>query len=422
MARTVRDARLDTRSARQRLPIRSKPYWRTITEGTHLGYRRGARGGKWLARWRAAGSSEGYREAVIGEADDFADADGDRILNFAQAQDAARRWCSEQTKPKDDKGPYTVGDALDDYIDAFTGKSLYATRKRADVLIRPTLGTVEVAQLTPAQIAKWHRERAAAPARLRTGKLAREPNVRPADSDEAKRRRRSTANRDLTVLKAALNRAFREGKCPSDDAWRRVKPFPKADGARLRYLSDSEARRLVNACDPSFRPMVVAALLTGARYGELAGAQVRDFDEQAGVLWLTDTKAGKPRPCYLDDEGVRHMTAAGAGRAGTDPLFRRPDGKRWNPSQQARPLAAACAAAKLEPTGFHDLRRTYGARLALRGVPLPVIAQALGHADTRITARHYAHLSTSYVSDTIRTNVAGLGIVDETNVVPVEGR
>jgi integrase len=87
---------------------------------------------------------------------------------------------------------------------------------------------------------------------------------------EATRRRRSTANRTLTILKAALNHAWREGKTPSDDAWRRVRPFPEADAARVRYLTMDEARRLLHACDEDFREIVEAALLTGARYGELA--------------------------------------------------------------------------------------------------------------------------------------------------------
>src|SRR3546814_14145330 len=70
--------------------------------------------------------------------------------------------------------------------------------------------------------------------------------------------------------KAALNAAYRNGKAPADDALRRVRPFPKAETPKLRYLQEDEIRRLVNACDPAFRPMVQAALLTGARYAELA--------------------------------------------------------------------------------------------------------------------------------------------------------
>lgn len=71
----------------------------------------------------------------------------------------------------------------------------------------------------------------------------------------------------LSVLKAALNRAFEEGKVPSDDAWRRVKPFRSVDAARVRYLTEDETRRLVNTCNPDSRPLVQAALFTGARYG-----------------------------------------------------------------------------------------------------------------------------------------------------------
>ncbi|MBK7284935.1 MAG: tyrosine-type recombinase/integrase [Sphingomonadales bacterium] len=173
----------------------------------------------------------------------------------------------------------------------------------------------------------------------------------------------------------------------------------------------------MNACDVSFRPMVKAALLTGARYSELAGLEVRDFDRQSQTLWLRETKAGTARAVYLEAEGVRLFDDATVGKAAGDLVLPRSDGKRWGRRKQARPLAAACKAAKLEPTGFHDLRRTYGARLALRGVPMAVIAEALGHADERITRKHYAHLSKSYVADTVREAVAGLGIVAESNVV-----
>jgi integrase len=257
---------------------------------------------------------------------------------------------------------------------------------------------------------------AAAPALLRSG-AGRAQNVRvTADTDEGRRRRRSSANRVLTILKAALNTAYRNGKVSADDAWRRVKPFAKADSCKLRYLSDDEARRLTNACDPTFRPMVQAALLTGARYAELARLTARDFDRQARTLWLRETKAGVSRAVYLEDEGARLFEQFSAGKDGEAPMFPRPDGRSWSASQQARPLAAACIAARLEATGFHDLRRTYGARLALRGVPMAVIAEALGHADERITRRHYAHLSKSYVADTVRAAVAGLGIVAEGNV------
>ena len=421
MGRAVRDVRIDKREARMKLVTRSEPYWRLVSEGCHLGYYRGARGGKWVARFRKPGNAGGYAKTTLGEADDVRDADGEAILSFRQADDAAREWFDKQARgDKRPTGkPYTVGDALDDYIENFAGKSLTATKSRVEAIIRPALGTVVVDALTAKQIADWHKERGKSPAKLRTGKLAKEINVREASDEDALRRRRSTANRDLTVLKAALNRAFREGDARSDDAWRKVKAFKAVDTAKARYLTDDEARRLVNAMDPAFRPMAQAAMLTGARYGSLCKAKVRDFDPQSGTVTLPDTKGGRAVVIYLEGEGGALFSRAAVGKLPTANLFMHPAGRQWAASEQSRYIQSACKDGAVPTCTFHDLRRTYGARLARAGVPMPVIAEALGHADERMTRKHYAHLGPSYISTTIRQHAAGMGIVEPDNVLPL---
>jgi integrase len=418
MARTVHHHRLAKRAERARLQPAREPYWALIAEGQHLGYYKGDRGGRWVARYRPPGRAGGYQKRTLGAADDTADANGQTVFDWKQAQDAARAWFALlDANGGRVAGPYLVADALDDYLAGFRGKSVEKTRYRVESAIRPTLGGLDCDKLTAVKLRNWLEGRAASPARLRSSALSSRKNERAADTPEAKRARRATANRDWAVLRAALNAAYRAGRIASDDAWRRVKPFQKADGARLRYLSDDEARRLVNACDPAFRPLVQAALLTGARYQELAAARVQDFDAGAAVLLLTDTKAGKARPCYLEADGAALMTSAALGRRAFDLLFPRPDGGRWGPSQQARFMARASEAARLEPAAtFHDLRRSYGARLARAGVPMAVIAEALGHADERVTRRHYAHLAPAYVGETIRRHAAGLGIVEPAGV------
>lgn len=423
MARMIQNVALYKREQRLRLDPRKKPYWMVLNEGEHLGYYKGQRVGKWVVRYRSPGTKGNYHERTIAEADDYADADAEVILDFKQAQEAARKWFAEIER-NDGRvvGPYTVSDALDDYIAGFQGKDLANTKRRINAIIRPDLGSHEVGKLTSKIIKNWLNLQARRPARLRTAKNAEQNYRETPDSDEARRKRKASANRIFTILKAALNAAYRDGKASSDDAWRRVKPFPKVDKAKLHYLSDEESRRLVNACAPSFRPMVQAALLTGARYAELANLECRDFDGQSQTIWLRETKSGVERAVYLEDEGLGLFEQAIAGKLTIDPIFPRPDGKKWGPSQQARPLASACEKAKLERTGFHDLRRTYGARLALRGVPMAVIAEALGHSDERITRRHYAHLSKSYVADTVREAVAGLGVVSKSNVTPFAKR
>jgi hypothetical protein len=73
---------------------------------------------------------------------------------------------------------------------------------------------------------------------------------------ETVRRRRATANRVLTYLKAALNHAWRAGLVPSDEAWRRVKPFKPVDAPVIRYLSHDEITRLLNVCQRAFRDLL----------------------------------------------------------------------------------------------------------------------------------------------------------------------
>ena len=421
MARTVRDYRLENRAARDRLPRRAEPYWMLLNEGFHLGYYRGKSVAKWVARHRPAGRAGGYSKVTLGEVDDFADADGVRVLDYRQAQDAARAWLRTIEGGAAVKASYTVGDALDDYIKAFAGKDLVNTKRRIEQFVRPALGAVKLSRLTAQHVRDFHNERANSAARLRT-RSGEDQKYRPLDDADARRKRRATANRDLTVLKAALNQAYLNGRIGIDVAWRVVKPFKGVDGARLRYLADDEARRIVNAAGPEFRPIVQAALLTGARWGELRRVRVQDFDLKAATVVLQETKGAESRICYLEAEGLSLFTAQGAGKSSKDLLFPAPGGKVWADSTQIRRMVDASDIGKVEPpASFHDLRRSYGARLARAGVPISVIAQALGHKDERITRKHYAHLSPSYVSQTVRQHAAGLGIVQETNVVKLTG-
>lgn len=172
MARTVENADLQNRQQRLQLEIRKKPYWMTLSEGQHLGYYRGRRVRKWVARFRKPGGSHSYQEATIAEADDYADSDGSKILSFKQAQETARRWFADigQTDYASSR-PYFVTNALDDYLESFAGKDLENTRRRIEAIIRPQIGGHDTAKLTAKIIMDWHLALANAPARLRTARL-----------------------------------------------------------------------------------------------------------------------------------------------------------------------------------------------------------------------------------------------------------
>jgi integrase len=419
VARTVRNQKLDTRSARAKLPAKKSPYWVSLAPGCALGYRKGPKGAVWLAKIVRDGMR---RETTLGTADDVLDPDGVLAIGYPQAQAKAREWFEAVVRPATHAGPYTVRAAAADYLDWFraTGrKSIKETEASVNAFILPRLGDEEVATLTAARLRKWLAEIAASPPRLRTRPGQRQ-NVRDTSDDpEASRRRCATANRILTVLKAALNHAWREAKAPSDEAWRRVVPFREADTARVRHLDRDECRRLVNACPEPLRGIVRGALLTGARYGELARMRVADFHHDSGTLLVRQSKAGKVRHVELTTEGLGFLYGITAGRANTEFLFHR-DGASWGKSQQQRPLVEACHAATVTPAiSFHTLRHTYASLMVMDGVPLIVVARNLGHSDTRMVEKHYGHLTSSYIREAIRLAQA-IGISDrEANIVPL---
>jgi integrase len=425
MARIVRNPKIDTRSARTKLPLRAEPYWTVISAGCALGYRRGAKGGTWVARFRDETGKQHY--GALGAADDARDADGLSVFSFPQAQGRARDWF--RIKAAEQAGdfvpldrPYTVTDAVTDYLADYkrrSGKASDRVEAAVRAWIQPELGGLPLAKLTKARIQSWHQKIADTPPRLRT-KIGEAQKHREADaSTEGVRRRRSAANRVLTVLKAALNHAHRERRCTSDDAWRQIRSFREADAVRLRYLSDDEARRLTSVCPVDFRALVTAALLTGCRYGELTTLIVDDFNPDVGTIRIPVSKSGKPRHVVLTQEGRDFFAALTAGRPGGARIFLRKNGRTWGKSEQQRPLAAACDAARLDPPlNFHGLRHTYASRLAMRNVPLAVIAVQLGHADTRMVEKHYGHLSAGYVAETVRAAYGTLGILDPQSAEP----
>jgi integrase len=422
MARTVRNSKIDTRNVRLKLPQRREPYWSVISPGAYIGYRRGT-SGTWIARIRIDGRQ--HYEAV-GAADDVRDANGLDVLSFAQAQEQARAWfdrkgCELAGLGEPQAGPYTVADAIEDYLaarEARGGKGSGHDRTTAAARIVPALGKIDISRLTSRQITAWLNELSQAPKHVRSSRGGPQ-RTRELDKDdvEAVRRRRASANRILAILRAALTFAWQSHKVSIDEAWRRIKPFREAAAPVVHYLCDDESRKLVNATQGRFRDLVRGALVTGCRYGELVRMRAADFNASSGTVTVKVSKSGKPRHVVLADEGRALFEQLTAGLAPQDLIFRRDDSAAWARSHQQRPLAEASKVAKLDPPAtFHILRHSYASSLAMRGVPMGVIAAQLGHADTRMTEKHYAHLAPSYVADTIRAALPGLGIIEPNNI------
>jgi integrase len=150
---------------------------------------------------------------------------------------------------------------------------------------------------------------------------------------------------------------------------------------------------------------------------------VRDFSSDAGALLIRETKSGKsgkPRHVPMDDEAAKFFATVTAGRPSNERIFRRADGGVWGKSHQARPLLEACRAARIEPpANFHALRHTWASHRVMKGAPLLVVAQVLGHSDTRMVEKHYGHLAPSYIRDAVRATGMDLGAHQAGNVTPL---
>ncbi len=399
MSRLSRDHRLETRQARTRLKLRHEPYWRQIHHGLFVGYRKGAKGGAWVVRKLQDGR---YCKRKLGIADDRQDANDQDVLSYKQAHLKAIAFAQKQTDAEHGLD-YTVAQAMRDYLVWHRVNS--RNHENTDSVIRanilPRLGRFRLEDLTTAILRRWHTKRAEI----------------DSDDPERRRRRKATANRNLSVLKAALNHAWENGNADNAEIWRRVRPFKGVEAATVRYLTEAEARCLLGACAPDFRRLVRGALLTGCRYGELTRLVASDFEREAGVITIRLSKAGKVRHVPLNAEGRLFFTRITSGMQREQIVFTKANGIEWRSAEQARPMRRACQVAGIDPpVSFHILRHTYGSFLAKRAVSLQVIAKLLGHSDTRMTEKHYAHLQPDYVAQMVRENLPQLE-TQEKNVV-----
>ncbi|WP_244643679.1 tyrosine-type recombinase/integrase [Alsobacter metallidurans] len=335
-------------------------------------------------------------------------------MSADQARDRARSWAKAIRAGGVKVSPtLTVGGVVERYIEAREAegmKSVYDARSRFRTHISPKLGGLMVTELTLDRLTRWRNEMAKSAKRLRTAKGAAKQNIREiaAGDSDGLRRRRDTANRTLTLLKAALNWARDHRLVDDDSAWRLTKPFRGTTAARVRFLDINEQQRLLDSVEGPLRDLIAAALMTGARFGELARLSARDFDPTNGTIFIAESKSGKARHVPLTPGGATLFARLARGKAGEDPLLSRIAGERWKPATYQRSFKEALQRAGLDNLTLHELRHSYASAMVRAGAPLIVVAEALGHSDTRMAEKHYAHLAPSFVADTIRRTAPNL--------------
>jgi integrase len=418
MARTVGSKALGSRTARRSLRVFPRPVWVHLSGGRSLGYRKnsGKRGGVWCARFKAG---RFRREAKLAWADDIHDADGVSVLDYEQAVEKARTWFLEAVRESSGEaprvGPYSVHLAVQDYLKSLEDRDAPDVAGATYDLSRnvlPQLGEIDVAKLTRDRLNAWRAKLASRPRlskkKYKEGETPDPPKVM---NEEEKRRRKSSTNRSIRRLVAALNYALETGKVNCNPMAWRIQPFENADVSRAAYLTEPEQRAFVTACaaEPPFQNLVLAALHSGCRLGELGRLRVRDFVLASRTIFVGQSKSGKSRHVFLDEEAFQFFKRLAGNRSASETMLTRTDGTDWIKDSVKKPMARACRRAEIPRLGFHQLRHSFATRLLTRGVAMKIVAQQLGHTSMRMLEKNYGHLVDEHVQQVI-SNLPAAGL------------
>ena len=197
----------------------------------------------------------------------------------------------------------------------------------------------------------------------------------------------SGINREFALLKSMLNRASEWGFAKlSQNPVSKVGYFPERQVERI--LTDDEARRLVRASGPSLRPVVVTALNTGMRRGEILDLRWENVDFERRFIRVERSKNNRSRKVPMNSRLAAELSRLRAN--GTPFVFTQRAGERLKSIATA--FETACRHSGVGHVRFHDLRHTFATNLVMNGVDLVTVKEILGHSDISMTVR-YSHPS-----------------------------
>jgi integrase len=281
---------------------------------------------------------------------------------------------------------HTLGELIDRYIENYLPQKPSSAPLQLQQLNwwKQQIGALTLADLTPDIIAE-HRD-----------KLAR--RIVPS----GKKISPSTVNRYLAALSHVLTVGEKELRWLPDSPIRHVSKLKEPQG-RVRYLSDEERMRLLEACAVSenqyLKTIVILALSTGMRKNEILPLRWEDVDLDRQVIILKKTKNKERRAVPIVGK-AHEMVRELAAKAESHSLLLFPGDNLSKPIAIKRAWYTAVRRAKLEDFRFHDLRHSAASYLAMNGATLPEIAEVLGHK-TYDMVKRYAHLSTPHVTSVV---------------------
>ncbi|MFQ5329639.1 MAG: tyrosine-type recombinase/integrase [Thermodesulfobacteriota bacterium] len=200
----------------------------------------------------------------------------------------------------------------------------------------------------------------------------------------------ATINRELTLIKHMYTMAIREWEWCRDNPVKRVS-MEKESPPRDRWLTSEEECKLLTACSERLRVIVIFALNTGMRQGEILSLRWNNVNLLKGTLIIEVTKNGDRRAIPLNGTAWDLLKEQSRIRyPANDYVFTSSTGTKIDSGHLRRDFMKALRQAGIEGFCFHDLRHTFATRLVQAGVDLYKIQRLLGHKDNKTTQR-YAH-------------------------------
>jgi integrase len=292
----------------------------------------------------------------------------------------------------------TVTELLDRYLSEHAARRANYRREMTSVkTLKVFFGNPMLEQVTPKRIVAYKNQRYT-------------DGVKPA-----------TINRELATLKKAFNLARREWEWCQDNPVCRVS-MERENNTRDRWLTVDEETRLLNAASPWLRELMLFAIHTGMRMGEILGLMWTGVDLFRRTVTVFKSKNGEQRTIPLNQTALALLKhKAGSRSVDTELVFPSNAHTRLNASNISRSLNLALEKAKLTNFHFHDLRHTCATRMVQAGVDLYKVQRLLGHKSPIMTQRYAHHYPESLragvevldVGRAVSTNLAQWRVVSE---------
>ena len=370
-----------------------EPHWHRLRQGCYLGFRPSKKkvGGTWFARVYDPDTNRNSRKAL----GDYGTLSGHDV--FKQAKADAETWAETvESGGERARDMVTVKDACEAYLKEKPGQIAEGVFRRH--VYSDAIAKVKLDKLRRHHLNAWRKRLEEAPALLTRSKKGEK---------RTKERAKSTVNRDMVPLRAALGMVLKSGAPNTDAAWQEaLRPFKGADKRRELYLDRSERRKLIDAIGDEAQPFVKALCLLPLRPGALASLAVCAFDKRTRSLTIGKDKNGHPRQISLPSVIADFFAEQVKGKLPAAPIFARAGGVAWNKDAWKYPIKDAVKAASLPgAVSAYTLRHSVITDLIRARLPILTVAQLSGTSVAMIE-KHYGHL----VRDDAEEALAALSI------------